>query len=1595
MIFKRLLQRSRGKGKNRRALSPRDFYRHPSFEPLESRQLLSVTLAEITPQTVLGGAPLNLVLNGSSPEGHAISYSVEVSNSQLLSATIPEGNPSLRISVESPGNGIDGDMEFQLFQDLVPNVVNQIMEFVNEGAYNGIVFHRVINNFMIQGGNLSGTDFYDENFRFDDEFNAALQFTSPGLLAMANIDRTKAGSDTNSSEFFITEVNTRHLDFMHSIFGLLTDGDEIREAISNVATTSDRPDEDVVMTEVSIFTDTQKGVLRLSAPNASTDTVSVTVTATDNVTQESVSRTFQVNIVADTTNDPAFLGPIDPIQTSVNTPVDFNLPGIDVEGDELFYGGNVVDGEDLLTLTVDESTGEATLTPDEGVIGVYSIRVGVASDTNNAYDIQMVPVYINPAAPTGLTLLAASDTGSSNSDRLTNLNNTDGKTLQFRVDGVLSGITVGVYADDVLIGQHKAESNSVTITTDGTTILTDGAHSFTAKQILEDQAVDVGNLHATVDLVSESSPALSVTIDATPPEFNFTPVTEAEQGVLYQCQVTTTESEGIAFQLNHYPEGMTIDSATGLISWTPGPEQGGTKHVVVQATDPAGNAGTTTFDVSLPNIAPVLVPAQDVQLLGSATEDGSAVTIPLTDFIVNGNTSEDPTKTTITDDDPGAVVGGIALLDATGNGTWQYSLDGSTFASVGDVSSASALLLPHDAVLRFVPNGENGGTAVITYRAWDLASEEQAGEKANTTNHGGRTAFSTATDSAEIAVSDLNDAPVLTVAHPSLGTLVPGVDTIISLDDFINNGSGTTIINDVDQTNLTGGIALVGAVGEGIWKYSLNGTTFTSVGTVSETSSLLLPPGATLSYTAGGSDSIAPSITYRAWDGSSGQSGDVADTSVNGGTTAFSAAADTASMTLAIGSLSGYVYIDANNDGLRGCSNGTTHLALPGVTVRLFSQNNQGAWVAVPGKSPVVSAADGAYRFEGLAPGLYRIEEVHPTNYLDGKETPGTVAGAVRGTAGNDSIEVQLGGGEDGVEYNFGERGLRPEMISMAFFLASSTTTALATPPYNAPVNTAPAVDLSASASGTGYSTTFATGGSPVAIAAADAAITDTTDSTLTSMTATITNPLDGNSEKLAAAVSNTSITSNYSGGVLALTGVASIADYQQILRSITYENTADAPQIGSRTINVVVSDGTVASPPAASTVTVTDGPTPSGYTITTDDDLLNASEAKNTGFTFADAEVGATYRAVVTGGGSSVSYQGTITSATQHVTGLDVSSLPNGTITFSVTLTNTAGNTGRPAQDTTQLDQTPPEDYSVVANAQLINATEAYTTVFTLYSDGEEDVTYQYSVTSDGGEGEVTADGSVTSTKQYVTGVNVSSLPDGAITYTVTLTDKAGNTGAPQTATATLDTTPPTGYAIQLDADAFNAITAKNTGFTLTAPEFEGVTYSYTVSSNASSEIISGTDVVDATSMRLTGIDVSSLPEGTLTYSVILTDAAGNSGSPFIATATLDTTPPSGFLITPDDLVVDESMSYLTGFTFVNAEPETTCTYFVTSNNGSGEIPKTKVAILSSDQNVGPIDLSAFDGGYFQFYATLTDAAGNESSLVTAEAYIEKTLST
>jgi cyclophilin family peptidyl-prolyl cis-trans isomerase len=115
-----------------------------------------------------------------------------------------------------------GKITIKLFADKVPSTVNNFVFLARQGFYNGTIFHRVISDFMVQGGDPTGTGMGGPGYKFSDEFNPGLRHDKPGVLSMAN-----SGPNTNGSQFFITHVPTPWLDNKHSIFGQVSAGMDV------------------------------------------------------------------------------------------------------------------------------------------------------------------------------------------------------------------------------------------------------------------------------------------------------------------------------------------------------------------------------------------------------------------------------------------------------------------------------------------------------------------------------------------------------------------------------------------------------------------------------------------------------------------------------------------------------------------------------------------------------------------------------------------------------------------------------------------------------------------------------------------------------------------------------------------------------------------------------------------------------------------------------------------------------------------------------------------------------------------------------------------------------------------------------------------------------------------------------------------------------------------------------------------------------------------------------------------------------------------------------------------------------------------------
>jgi len=188
----------------------------------------------------------NLAENLANPQNSNQETKVDKKTYSAAPTVLPENE---RVGKKARFETSQGTFIVGLFGDKAPKTVSNFIFLAKEGFYNDLTFHRVIADFMIQGGDPVGNGTGGPGYQFEDEFEPSLTFSKPGLLAMAN-----AGPSTNSSQFFITVSNPSHLNNRHTIFGEVVEGYEVVEKISKVeADSSDKPLNAVTIKKIEII----------------------------------------------------------------------------------------------------------------------------------------------------------------------------------------------------------------------------------------------------------------------------------------------------------------------------------------------------------------------------------------------------------------------------------------------------------------------------------------------------------------------------------------------------------------------------------------------------------------------------------------------------------------------------------------------------------------------------------------------------------------------------------------------------------------------------------------------------------------------------------------------------------------------------------------------------------------------------------------------------------------------------------------------------------------------------------------------------------------------------------------------------------------------------------------------------------------------------------------------------------------------------------------------------------------------------------------------------------------------------------------------
>lgn len=389
----------------------------------------------------------------------------------------------------------------------------------------------------------------------------------------------------------------------------------------------------------------------------------------------------------------------------------------------------------------------------------------------------------------------------------------------------------------------------------------------------------------------------------------------------------------------------------------------------------------------------------------------------------------------------------------------------------------------------------------------------------------------------------------------------------------------------------------------------------------------------------------------------------------------------------------------------------------------------------------------------------------------------------------------------------------------------------------------------------------------------------------------------------------------------------------------------------------------------------INDVSAPSGYTAVFTTDPVIASNVTAAAFNILNAEVGSTYNYSITDGSTTVTGSGTVTAATQSVSGINLSTLANGTLTLSVTLTDPSSNVGSATTDTVVKDSTAPSGYSASFTTDPVTGANITATSFDILS-AEVGTTYAYSISD--GTSSVTGSGTVSSATQSVGPLDLTALSNGTLTLSVTLTDTAGNAGSAATDTVTKDGTAPGGYTTAFTTDPVNVANVTAASFNIVNAEV-GSTYNYSITDGSAT--VTGSGTIATTTQAVGGLNLSTLANGTLTLSVTLTDSFGNVGSATTDTVTKDSTAPSGYTTVFTTDPVTAANVTAGSFNILTAEVGTTYNYSIT--DGSATVTGSGT-VSSATQSVGPVNLSTLADGTLTLSVTLTDAAGNAGSATT-----------
>ncbi|MFW2541359.1 Ig-like domain-containing protein [Primorskyibacter sp. 2E107] len=432
-----------------------------------------------------------------------------------------------------------------------------------------------------------------------------------------------------------------------------------------------------------------------------------------------------------------------------------------------------------------------------------------------------------------------------------------------------------------------------------------------------------------------------------------------------------------------------------------------------------------------------------------------------------------------------------------------------------------------------------------------------------------------------------------------------------------------------------------------------------------------------------------------------------------------------------------------------------------------------------------------------------------------------------------------------------------------------------------------------------------------------------------------------------------------------------------------TWSVTLDLSSLADGALSLAADAQDVAGNPAtqASATLTKDVAAPAGFTVAFEQTSVNAANGSAISFAFSDAETGASFAYTIdsTGGGTSATGTGTVSDAAHQVTGIDLSGLGDGTLTLSVVVTDTAGNASAPETNTVEKDVVAPTLAfdGPFAGDGVANAAEAASVTVSGTSNGLPDGQSVTVTVSDSASGSVSGTVAVSGNAWSVT-LDLETLAEGALSLTADAQDVAGNPAAQATASMVKDTVAPTGHSVAFDQDPINLANVSAIGFTFTGAEV-GAGFGYSIASDAGGTPVTGSGTVATADQQLTGLDLTGLTDGTVTLSVVLTDAAGNAAVPVTDESLKDVALPSvafdGPLMSDDVVNGAEATAVTISGTTTDVEDGQTVSIGVA---GTGTTARTATVTVTGNVWSATLDLSGFAEGTLSLTADVSDAAGN-----------------